>query len=265
LHASAFDRFYEGRSLLHRLDPRVKVALALLLILANALLPEGAWWGFAASLALLLAMCALSGLGGGFTLRRSFIALPFALAAITTLFATPGPEWTSADLPLLGTVTITAPGAVRFTSILLRSWLSVQAAILLVAVTSFPDILHALRHLKVPGILVSIIAFMYRYLFVLTDEVLRLRRARDARSARLQPGKGGLSLLRRARTAGSMAGQLMLRSLERSDQIFNAMLARGYTGQLLTLNPHHMESKDWLAGVAGALLVAAVLAIGWWA
>jgi energy-coupling factor transporter transmembrane protein EcfT len=57
----------------------------------------------------------------------------------------------------------------------------------------------------------------------------------------------------------------MLRSLERSDQIFNAMLARGYTGQLLTLNPHHMESKDWLAGVAGLLLVAAVLAIGWWA
>jgi cobalt/nickel transport system permease protein len=48
-------------------------------------------------------------------------------------------------------------------SILIRSWLSVQMAILLVAVTRFPDLIHALEHLRVPAVLTTIIAFLYRY------------------------------------------------------------------------------------------------------
>lgn len=256
MHANAFDRFHAGSSLVHHLDPRVKVVVTVLFIVSNSLLPDGAWPAFAASLALVLYASGLSGLGAGFTLRRSFIALPFALAALTTLFATPGsPVLHLAAGPL--DLTITGPGLVRFTSIMIRTWLSVQMAILLVATTSFPDLLHALRHLRVPGVLVAIISFMYRYLFVLTDEVLRLRRAREARSARIPGKKSGGSLIWRAKTAGSIAGQLFLRSLERSDRIYNAMLARGYQGQLLTLNAHLMERKDWAVGAAalGILLL----------
>jgi cobalt/nickel transport system permease protein len=103
---------------------------------------------------------------------------------------------------------------------------------------------------------------MYRYLFVLSDEVLRLRRAREARSAVLPGRKGGGSLLWRAKVAGSMAGQLFLRSLERSDRIYSAMLARGYKGQLLTLNPHVMKRVDWTVFAAALLLLFVVQAAG---
>jgi cobalt/nickel transport system permease protein len=128
-------------------------------------------------------------------------------------------------------------------------------AILLAATTRLPDILHALRHLKVPAVLVSILAFMYRYLFVLADEAARLLRARAARSARLPGQRGGGALTWRARVAGNMVGQLFVRSLSRSDRVHQAMLARGYRGELLTMNPHKMRAFDWTAMVLACLLL----------
>jgi cobalt/nickel transport system permease protein len=216
-------------------------------ILAIVLLPDGAWPAYLLAWVMLLAASLVSGLGLGFTFRRSFVALPFALAAVTALFNVPGaPLWTWQVGSL--ELTATAEGLVRFISIVIRSWLSIQAAILLVAVTQFHDLIHALEHLHVPTMLTTIVAFLYRYLFVLTDEVLRLTRARAARSAALPDQKSGGSVFWRAAVAGHMAGQLFLRSYERSDRIYNAMLARGYTGHLRTLHPHVMTRADWLAG-----------------
>src|SRR5690606_3137423 len=160
-------------SFLHKLDPRVKVLVTVIFIVSNALLPDGAWLAFLLAWLFLLSMNLLSKLGIGFTLKRSIIALPFALIAITVLFSIPG-EPLSTFRFLTWELTITDNGLLRFVSILIRSWLSVQMAILLVAVTRFPDLIHALEHLKVPAILTTIIAFLYRYLFVMTDEVYRL-------------------------------------------------------------------------------------------
>ncbi|MEZ4622523.1 MAG: CbiQ family ECF transporter T component [Caldilineaceae bacterium] len=98
-------------------------------------------------------------------------------------------------------------------------------AILLVTVTPFPAILWALRALHLPNPLVSIVSLMYRYLFVLYDEATRLLRARAARSATADGVRGGGSLLWRGQFAGRMAGSLMLRSFERSERIYNAMLS----------------------------------------
>jgi len=246
MHSDIFDRFHDIPSLLHRLDPRVKVMAVMLYILSNGLLPEGAWTAFGLAWLFLLWANHLSGLGIDFSFRRSFVALPFALAAISAIFSPAGQplaEWTIGPLQLIPTDL----GFIKFASILLRSWLSVQAAVLLVAVTRFPDLIHAFEHLRVPRILTTIIAFLYRYLFVLSDEVLRLLRARDARSAAAPGLRPGGSLAWRARTAGHMAGQLFLRSYERSDRIYQAMVARGYAGQMRTLNPHEMRSSDYLA------------------
>lgn len=217
-------------------------------ILSNALLPDGAWMAFLLAWTFVLIANAFSGLGVGFTLRRSFIAFPFALAAITVLFSIPGRPVSSFQF-LMWDLTITDAGLLRFVSIVIRSWLSVQMAILLVAVTEFPKIVHALRHLRVPAVLTVIISFLYRYLFVLADEVMRLLRAREARSAHAAgKGGGGGSVLWRARVTGNMAGQLFLRSYERSDRVYNAMLSRGYKGELLTIHPHHYHTSDWLIG-----------------
>ena len=123
-------------------------------------------------------------------------------------------------------------------------------------------LLHALRHLKVPAILVAILAFMYRYLFVLVDEAGRLMRARAARSAQLPGQPGGRSLAWRATVAGSMVGQLFGRSVARSDRVYQAMLARGYQGELLTMNPHHMRRQDWRALALSFVLIAALQLVG---
>jgi cobalt/nickel transport system permease protein len=261
MHAEAFDRFHEAESKLHHLDPRVKVVVAVLFILSNALLPDGAWAAFGLAWLFLLWMNTLSSLGVDFTFRRSFVALPFALAAVSAIFSpigNPLANWSLGPLVLIPTDF----GVVKFLSILLRSWISVQAAILLVAVTRFPDMIHAFEHLRAPSILTTIVAFLYRYLFVLTDEVMRLLRARQSRSAAMPDQRSGRNVIWRARVTGNMAGQLFLRSYERSDRIYNAMLARGYDGHLRTLNPHVLHPKDWLYGALAILILMSLQLVG---
>jgi cobalt/nickel transport system permease protein len=262
VHVSTFDRYQQGTSLMHRLDPRVKVVLTLLFIVSNVLLPDGVWIAFGAAWLVLLVSNWAAHFSFGYLFKRSFIALPFALAAITVIFVQPGAPL--ASWAWVGrTITISDAGVIRFASIVIRSWLSVQAAILLTATTQFPDLMHALRHLRVPAILIAIISFMYRYLFVLADEAMRLMRAREARSARLvADGKHGGTVLWRAKVTGSMVGQLFVRSFDRSDKVYNAMLARGYRGQLLTMNPHVMRQPDWLFLALGVGVIVALQVVG---
>jgi cobalt/nickel transport system permease protein len=249
MHSDAFDRFHYADSALHRLDARVKVLATVAFIVSNAVLPDGAWIAFVLAWLFVMTANALSNLGLGFTFKRSFIALPFALVAVTVLFSIPGnPIYTFRFL--MWDAAITDAGLLRFVSIVIRSWLSVQMAILLVSVTEFPKIIHALTHLKVPVILTTIISFLYRYLFVLADEVMRLLRARQARSAASTGLRSGGNVAWRARVAGNMAGQLFLRSYERSDRIYNAMLSRGYKGELMTIHPLQIQRSDWLFGAA---------------
>jgi cobalt/nickel transport system permease protein len=261
MHASTFDRYEARESLIHRLDPRVKVVVTVLFILSNVLLPDGAWLAFLLSWGVLLLASGMAGLEFNYTLKRSLVALPFVLPAITILFTLPGQPLVTIPLSFWE-LTVSDAGLVRFLSIVVRSWLSVQMAILLTAATQFPDLMHALRHLRVPQILIAVISFMYRYLFVLADEVLRLLRARESRSARLPGYRSGGSISWRARVAGNMAGQLFVRSYERSDRVYNAMLARGYSGQFLTLNPHTMRPGDWLIGLAGAVILLIIQIVG---
>ncbi|MEZ4518050.1 MAG: cobalt ECF transporter T component CbiQ [Chloroflexota bacterium] len=257
-HASTFDRYLAGDSAVHHLDPRVKVVVAVVFIVCITLLPDGAWWLYALSFALVMGATLAAEISPWLIIRRSLVGLPFLLAAVTVLFTIPGNSLWTGPFGL----TITDAGAMRFGSIVLRSLISLQTAVLLTATTSFPDILHALRHLKVPDILVSVIAFMYRYLFVLTDEVSRLLRGRAARSAALPGTKSGGNLGWRASVAGNMAGQLMIRSLDRSDRVYQAMLARGYRGQMLTLKPHEMRPLDWTVLVTGCLIAVILPVIG---
>jgi cobalt/nickel transport system permease protein len=257
----AFDRYVGRESPVHRLDPRAKTAAALLFILSNALLPDGAWAAYGLSFALVLLVGALAGLGPGYPLLRSMVALPFALAALTAVFVLPGPPLLALSLGPWQLVA-TEPGAVRFLSIVVRSLLSVQMAILLTATTPFPELLHALRHLGVPSLLVTIVSLMYRYLFVLADEATRLLRAREARSAAGPGGGHGGSLTWRAGVAGHMVGQLFLRSYERSDRVYQAMLARGMDGRHATLNPHAMRRRDWVAGLGALATLALIQAAG---
>lgn len=261
MHVNTFDRYETAESLIHRLDPRVKLVITVLFIVSNVLLPDGAWPAFGLAWGMALLVNLLANLKITYAFKRSFIALPFALAAITIIFTLPGQPIIAFSLGSWQ-ITATDAGLIRFGSIVARSWLAVQMAILLVATTQFPDLMHALRHLRLPQVLVAVISFTYRYLFVLVDEAMRLMRAREARSARLAKGKGGGSILWRARVAGNMVGQLFLRSYERSDRVYNAMLARGYRGHFLTLNPHAMRPVDWLSGFVAVIMLLGLQLVG---
>jgi cobalt/nickel transport system permease protein len=255
MHADAFDRFRPGDSPVHRLDPRVKVVLAVLFACSNAVLPDGSWLAFSLSLGLVLLVTLLAGLPAPYAVTRSVVALPFALAAGALLFTVPGAPLATWQVgPWL--LQPTDAGLVRVASILARTLLSVMGVVLLAATTPFPDMAHALRHLRVPDSLVAILAFGYRYLFVLGDESMRLIRARRARSAAAPGLESGGSVAWRAMVTGHMAGQLFLRSIERADRVQQAMAARGYAGHLLTLRGHQMRRADWLAGGAGVVATA---------
>jgi len=256
MHFDLTDQYRPRPSVVHHLDPRVKVVLALGFILAAGLTPIGAWSGFAALLILALAASLASRLGLTFALRRSYIALPFVLVALPLVFTIPGEI--VYQTPLTGW-TITAQGLDRFLSLILRSWIAIQAAILLVAVAPFPDVVWALGALRVPRLLVATIGFMYRYFFVLADETARMLRARTARSAEAQ-GRRKPSLLWQGGVAGAMVGSLFLRALERSERVHAAMLARGYNGQMPSLAHREMRRMDWLVLLAALLLLVGRLA-----
>ncbi len=253
LSAANLDFYQPADSPVHRLAPRVKVVWTLLFIASNLLIADGAWPAFALSAGLALFLSILARLNPARIFRRSLVALPFALAAVTVIFSTAGQTLISGQVGVWRIV-VTDTGLWRFTGIITRSWLSMLGVILLTATTRFPDLMHALRHLKLPASLVAIISFTYRYFFVLNDEAIRLLRAREARSARLA-GTGGLggSVRQRARVAGYMVGQLFLRSYERSARVYQAMLARGYRGHIQTLAPHTIAPADWLGGGLGLL------------
>ncbi len=248
------ERYLAGESALHRLDARTKVVGTLAFIFAATLTPNGHWPAFA-MLALVLALAvALGRLPPLLVLRRSALALPFLLVAVPLLFTKEGDEiftvfaWQATDsgLAALGTV-------------LAKSLLSVGAAVILTATTPPLDLLRALRGLRVPRIIVATVLFMYRYLFVIGEEAMRLMRARDSRSARVGRQSGG-SLTWRAKVLGNMVGSLFLRSYERSERIYDAMTARGFRGELRFLSTGAMARTDWLLLALLALLLVGVQA-----
>lgn len=256
--------YAHSASPIHRTDARVKVILTLAFILALNLVPYNAWPAYVLFFTLVLSATLLSRLGAGFVLKRALLALPFVLAAVPLIFTGPQPRY---DLDVLGLALSYSPqGLERFASIALRSWIAVQGAVLMAATTRFADLLTALQQIRVPRLFVAVIGLMWRYLFVISEEVTRMLRARSSRSATVVESAGarkaGGSLAWRARVTGGMAGSLFLRSLERSDRVYAAMLSRGYNGQQPAHGLEPMTRGDRRALLLGLLLLAAVWLLG---
>jgi cobalt/nickel transport system permease protein len=265
VHIHFLDPYHHRISLVHSLDARVKFVLTIAFILTTALTPHAAWPVYILLFATILAATLLSELGIGFVLGRAALAFPFVLAALPVIFTLPGPALTSFSIGDW-TLTVSQSGLERFISVALKSWISVQAAIVLASSTPFPDLMMAMRAVGVPRLLVAIFGLMWRYLFVLADEALRLLRARAARSGQAdQPGlKNGGSVTWRARIAGGMAGNLFLRGFERSDRIYMAMVARGYDGEVRVAPLPPLHAGSWLALGSGLAVLAILLGLAYW-
>jgi cobalt/nickel transport system permease protein len=241
------DRAVAGTSPLHRADPRLKFVAVVATIVSISLLPVGAFAALGIMWLALIAASALAGLGPLRLSKGAFIAAPFLLAVVPLVFVRP-----EDPIGSIGPLTISGEGLRIFGTVAAKSWLSVQVALLLTFTTPFHDLVDALRDLRLPRILVAIIGFMYRYLAVLVDEAGRMLRARSARSA----GTSGGSIGWRARVTGQMVGTLFLRSYERSERIYAAMQARGFTGTFRHLATRPIGARAW---TVFALLVAALV------
>jgi cobalt/nickel transport system permease protein len=186
----------------HRLPAELKLGVALALILGTALLPA-AWRVWYAGVAVLLLLVAwASRIAPWFLLKRLLLLSPFVLGvAVVNLFQ---------------------PAArANWREIALRGVLCLATVVLVSNTTPFNEVLRVLRRGRVPALLVTTLALMHRYLFVLADETERMRRARASRS-----------FTRKRRlawhTLATVAGQLFIRASARAERIYDAMCARGW-------------------------------------
>lgn len=234
---------------LSRLDPRWKLAAFTLVALAATLLCTLPATLLAFAGALLLVILArlpprwvLSRLGGlALALAVFLVPLPFLLDR-------DGPAWD------WGIVRLSLRGATAAGLIAAKALTVVTLMLVLLATAPLDATLKAARSLHVPGVLVQLALMSYRYLFLLADELSRLRIALRVRGYRNRPTRHSY------RTVGHVAGTLLVRGYERAERVGHAMRCRGFDGEFRTLTSFHTTSADV---VAFLILLAAAAGVCW--
>jgi len=247
-HATSFESLTYILSPIHSLDARAKIAATLLLICGIVLTPPLRAVEALLLASLMLGVAAIARLPIPRLLRRSAAVLPFAATiALLAPLQQSGGSWNAAGL-----ASSWAGGGWTITwGILSKAWFSAFAMIVLAASTRSADLLAALRRLKVPDVFVMLLSFIARYVGVLASQLRSLRIALASRA----PHLSGRALLR---SSGSLAGNLFVRSYERGERIYQAMLSRGYTGTLPASAAGRIGPAEVLFVMTALLAAAAV-------
>ncbi len=241
----------------------MKLVLVVALIVSVSLLPEGSFVALAIAWAAVLGAGGLARIGLWRLIRSGFLALPFVVAALPLAVTRGGEALTTIDLVWFD-FDLSREGVIAVATILLKSWISVQAAGLLIFTTRFHDLVHSLERLRLPRLMVLVIHLMYRYMAVLTDEASRMMRARASRAAS-PPGAPRPSTVWQAKVVGNLVGALFLRSYTRSERVYAAMQSRGYDGTFRAHPASPATAWDRVALLATlAALCAFFAASRWW-
>ena len=217
MHHLVIDRWSRGTSSLHQRDPRAKLAALLVFLIVLSTTRPAAQWAFGAYAVLLIvtansARLPILGLAG-----RAALVLPFsATFALLT--------WWSGD-------------PMRALALAEKSFLSGMGALLLVSTTPLTGWTAALESWRVPRMLILVIQFVYRYLFVIAEQAQRMRWAAACRGSHKTGG---------FRLAAGLVGVLFARSWQRADGIYHAMLARGFRGRFVPAAPAPLRASDAL-------------------
>ena len=196
------DRYSRLNSPIHRLPTIVKLLGTLGVVSASVSVSFTYFWFFIIIAGLLLVLSAITSIPWRFIFGRLILLEPFALGiAVMALFQ--------------------ENGGMVFLAILVKSTLCLFTMILLSNTTPFSSLLQTMKRIGVPQLLVTILALLYRYLFVLIDEAERLHRARLSRTF-------STSRTKKWHMLASLIGQLFVRSTERAERIHAAMSARGW-------------------------------------
>ena len=231
------ERFSEGDSTLHRLDPRVKIIVASFFsvivaasdkytLLLGALL-------FAVG-TVLIARLRTKEIISRLLVVNSFILLLWLMLPFTF----PGK-----NIYTLGSLGISQEGIKYALLITIKSNSIILAGIALLSTSSIFNLVHALRHLHFPDKLTQLFFFSYRYIHTIHSEYIRLNNALKIRGFKPKTN------LHTYKTYAYLVGMMLVRSYDRSKRVYNAMLCRGFKGKFWTLNHFVYKKVDFVAGI----------------
>jgi cobalt/nickel transport system permease protein len=212
-------------SILSCLDPRTKVVSFFVFIFFIVFTSPESTLSFALYGLLLIVLILLSHIPLMYILKRCLVIIPFIL--MTSIFLLYEKQGEKISLMQIGSLSLTfsKEGWLIFKGVMIKGILSVLCLTLLTACTPFPRLLLALESFKVPKVITMILSFMYRYIFLIEDEAMKMWRAMKARSA-------GHSRLLHFKAIANMIGILFIRSFERGEAVYLAMCSRGFNGTL---------------------------------
>jgi cobalt/nickel transport system permease protein len=207
--------------------------------------PRETFGAYAGYTALLLIAARAGRVPFGFIIKRLVIEVPFLLFAFFLPVIGEGERIDVLGLPLA------VEGLWAAWNIVAKATLGLCATLIVAATTPVAEILHGLEHLRMPRIITAIAGFMIRYTDVITGEMQRMRIAREARG--YDP-----RFLWQARALTATAGTLFIRSYERGERVYLAMLSRGFMGSLPLTAHNPAVTQQWAIALtlpAGALIV----------
>jgi cobalt/nickel transport system permease protein len=210
---------FHGHSPVHRAPAHLKILTLLAFMLVVVATPREWYPVFGLYLLVVVAVIALSRVPATYILKRSVVEVPFLVFALLLPFVATGPT-----TEVLG-VTVSQHGLLAAWGLLVKGTLGVLASLTLAATTEPQEILRGLERLHLPNQLVQIMAFMVRYLDVVTGEMQRMKVARESRGFSARNPRHWPVLAR-------SLGALFIRSYERGERVHLAMLSRGYTGRM---------------------------------
>jgi cobalt/nickel transport system permease protein len=247
------ERHARSAGFLQSLDPRAKLGMFLAVILAASL--TGSIVVLVALYAVVLAVARASRLPFAFFVKRVWLGIPLfaGIVVIPALFIVPGARLFDFAVGPVH-VAPSIPGIVGAIIFLARVGVSVSLAVLLVMTTPWADILKSLRALHVPQVFVLILSMTYRYIFLFLHTANGILLARKSRVVATTSGR------EQRRWIGGTMGAMIGRSFKMSNDVYAAMMARGFTGEMRAYSRYHMTARDWMA-LLGAVAIAAAAVI----
>ncbi len=212
--ADFLDRYSRGTTVCHRLSARLKIVLTLAVIVLTVLLPASLWPAQGCLASLVFVAHTLAGIPVAYLVRRVALILPLVVM-------------TAVAVPLSHGF---AHGWETAVGIVVRAVVAFLSALWLVSTTPFDRLLAAFCRLGMPRVFAALLAFVYRYVFVLFDELARMRTAQRARTFGHRPGR------KRWTSAIQLVGTVLIRAIDRAERIHGAMSSRGWTGNFTTLD-----------------------------
>lgn len=242
--------YRHGHSPVHALPPHTKLAAVFAFVVVVVSTPREAMWAFGLYAVLLAGVAYAARVPAGFLLKRLLIEVPFVAFAVLMPLVAQGERVEVLGMPL------SVSGLWGAWNVLAKGTLGVGASVLLASTTELRELLLGLQRLKLPPLLVQIASFMIRYGDVITDEMRRMRIARESRGFEASGVKHWGVL-------GKSAGALFIRSYERGERVHLAMISRGYAGSMPVIDEVTASRAQWSYALAlpGAALVVCVL--GW--